>query len=179
MHQFLKDYFKISYYVIIVNKEFYIITSLFLLKNYATVIVWLEVLMKVSDSIFLTTEKEIDFIIDELKLTSHFLIYIIDLIHRSYCPMKCLKISEIFIKCCLELILFFFCQSSPLFVFYCLFQEIFLAWMGNQKCCSLFQGFFCFQSIQDNQSSLLGWIHIECISQNDHHQWYDKSSPND
>lgn len=27
------------YYIIIVNKEFYIITSLFLLKNYATVIV--------------------------------------------------------------------------------------------------------------------------------------------
>lgn len=119
------------YYIIIVNKEFYIIISLFLLKNYAAVIIWLEILMEISNGIFLTAKKEIYFIINELKLTGHFLVYIINLIHRSYCPMKSLKIRKIFIKCSLELVLFFFCQSSSLFILYCLLQEIFLAWMGN------------------------------------------------
>lgn len=49
--------------------------------------------------------------------------------------------------------------------------------MCYQKGCGLFEGFFGFEPIEDDECSFLTLVHIEGIRQDDHHEWDNEGTP--
>jgi hypothetical protein len=119
------------------------------------VVVRLQVLLEVADRILLTPQQEIYLVVYELKLTSHLLIDVVDLVHRTDCSMHSLEICEIFVEGCLQFALLLFGKNWPLLCLYCFLEEVFLAGVGDQQSCSFLQSLLSLQAIEDDQGAFL------------------------
>lgn len=83
--------------------------------------------LDVQNRILLALQQDIHLIVNELELPSHLLINIIDLVHRSDCPMHVLKIGQIFVEGTLHFVMFFVGERRPLVPGNLFLQEVFFA----------------------------------------------------
>ena len=93
----------------------------------------MEVDLQIVNGVFLTAQQKHDLVIDELKLSRHFLVNIVYLVHGSDRPVHCLEISQVFMECVLHFALLLPGQGQSLFAFHSFSHQVFLAAVGYQQ----------------------------------------------
>lgn len=133
--------------------------------------------LKVIDSLFLATQKKHDFIVYELELSGHLLVDIIDFVHGSDGSMDCLEVGQVFMESVLHATLFLATQGCSSVAADILLEKIFLAAVSDQQGSCFFQCLLGLESVENDESSLLALVHVESVSEDDHHERDDEGSP--
>ena len=101
-------------------------------------IFFFKIAFEVFNGILLTAYQEVYFVVDELKLPAHFLVHVMDFIHRPDHPMDSLKVRQVFVKGVFQFALFLVIQRRSLIPDDLFLQEVFLAAVGYQEGSRLF-----------------------------------------